>query len=418
MDYRETLNYIERARGYGIVPGLENIRRLLGELGNPQDSLKVVHVAGTNGKGSVIAFLEEILVRAGYKVGAYISPAIDDYCEIIRINRKAIKREDVAVYYTQIRTVAEHMSHENNMQPTLYEMETAMAFMHFAKEKCDIVLLETGMGGREDATNVMQSVLCSVLTSISMDHMQFLGDNVRDIAEQKAGIIKEDCPVVLGIQEKEFESDVVGIVRENADKKHCRLIMTERGVLYNVGVRGAFQQHNAALAVNTVGVLREKGYVISDSNVTEGLKNMRWECRFETICEAPRIVLDAAHNPSAAKTLAESIEMYFTNEFIVFIMGVLADKDYRGIIERTVHLADKIITVTPDSPRAMDGGALADEVGRFNANTEYAPDMVCAVGKAARYLEETGAGRDGVIIVFGSLSYLGAIRKIVNESFT
>lgn len=417
MDYKEALQYIEDSKKYGSVLGLNNIKELLKRLGNPERQLKIVHVAGTNGKGSVIAFLDEILKCAGYKVGTYLSPPVDDYREIIQVNGKWISGEDIAEHLTKIRDIADVMGSESYSSsapekmryshPTLYEMETAMAFLHFIKTQCDIVLLETGMGGSMDATNVSDIVLCSVITSISIDHVQFLGNSIEEIAMCKAGIIKKGCPVVLGIQEKRFEKQVIKVISSVADEKNCGLILTKKGKVFDMNMLGTFQQDNAACAAEVAGVLKKEGFAISDENVADGIKNARRRGRFEMICDNPKIVIDGAHNPSGAAALAKSIEMYFTNEPIIFIMGVLADKDYMGIVRQTAHMADMIYTVTPDNERALDGKELKKTVRLFNDRVEYKDSIEAALFAAC-------SERDRVVIAFGSLTFLGAIRKITS----
>lgn len=426
MKYQEAVEYIESLSKYGIKPGLETITELCRRLGNPQDALSFVHIAGSNGKGSTLAFISTILKCAGYKVGRYISPTIFEYRERIQIGEKSITKKRLCELTQELRVVCEEMVAEGFAHPTPFEFETAMAFVYFKEMAVDIVVLETGMGGRGDATNLITTTKVAVLASISMDHMQYLGGTLEQIAGEKAGIIKPGCRVVSQVQEKEAAAV---IVRE-CESRGAELTFVEPGKLKKVRhaasrqtfsygsfvdiriqLLGTYQIENAMLALEVVQALKRCGMEISEDAVYAGFYEAKWPGRFQMIAKKPYFVVDGAHNEDAAKKLAKSIDFYFTNKRIIFIMGILRDKEYEKIIQHTVGLADQIITVkTPGNTRAMDSIELAQEIAKVHPSVTAAGSLEEAVELA--YLL---AGKDDVIVAFGSLSYLGAMMKLVEK---
>ncbi len=426
MNYKEVLEYIESASSYGIVPGLDSIRELCSRLDNPQDRLKFVHIAGTNGKGSTLAYISTILKCAGYKVGRYISPTIFEYRERIQIGKRPISKEALCEGMELVKRACEDMVTAGHPHPTPFEIETALAFWYFDKMKCDIVVLETGMGGLEDATNLITTTQVAVLASIGMDHMKFLGSTLEKIAEQKAGIIKEGCHVVSMCQKPE----VWKVVEETAGEKDCELTIADshkaKNIRYGmekqrfdygewkkleITLTGKFQIDNAILAIEAVKVLGEKGFPVSEKAVRKGLLETQWQGRFQVIGKKPLFIVDGAHNEDAAQKLADSIEFYFTNRRIIYIMGMLKDKEYDKVIALTEKYADQIITVTPpENPRAMHAYELAQEIARVHPNVTAVDSLEEAV-EMSRLL----AGKDDVILAFGSLSYLGRLINIVKR---
>lgn len=456
MKYQEVLDYMASLSSYGIVPGLDSIERLCELLGNPQNELKFVHIAGTNGKGSTLAYISTILKCAGYRVGRYLSPVISDYREKIQVNEKFITQKALCQGVELVKDACKQIVEQGYPHPTPFEVETVLAFWYFREQKCDIVVLETGMGGLEDATNIIQTVCVSVLASISMDHMMFLGKTLRDIASQKAGIMKAGKPVVTLRQQEE----AAVVLRDRATELGCPLISVDpdkaTGVRYGVerqrfhydGMKdleirlaGKYQVDNAVLAIEAIKMLRQEGYPVSEDQIRKGLMQTVWPGRFTVIGKKPLFVVDGAHNEDAAKKLAESIEFYFTNKRIIYIMGVLRDKEYEKIIELTYPYADHIITVTtPDNPRAMYAYDLAmaiNEVCERSAGQGGADAAMqrpqgggqCPQAAGMQYPQVTAvdsleeavemsyllAGKDDVILAFGSLSYLGRLMKIVKK---
>lgn len=426
MSQKETMEYIDSIQSYGSVLGLDNMERLCKKLESPQDKLKIIHIAGTNGKGSTLAFVSTILKEAKYKVGRYISPVIFDYRERIQINGRMISRKDLCIYMTRLKKACDEIVAEGFAHPTPFEIETALAFLYFAEKECDIVVLETGLGGREDATNIIKNPLISVLTSISMDHMGVLGNTLAEIAEVKCGIIKKGCPVVSTYQEKEVEA----VIMKTCEKKQAFLHMTSKKDISKIklGINkqsftyreygkcemtltGTYQIQNAALALDVVDELNALGFRVSGQAALRGLKNAEWLGRFSVISKQPLFIVDGAHNEDASLKLAESIRFYFTNKKIIYIMGVLKDKEYVKIIENTVPYAKQIITVkTPDNVRAMDQYELAKVVSEYHPNVTMADSLEEAVEVA--YLM---ADKDSVVLAFGSLSYLGKLINIVRN---
>lgn len=423
MKEAEVMEYIESITGLGIVPGLDSIKELCRRLGNPQANLKFVHVAGTNGKGSVCSYIASVLKAAGYSVGRYISPTIFEYRERIQVNGRMISRTALGRLMEQVKTVCDEMVAEGLPQPTPFEVETALGFLYFVEKQCDIVILEVGMGGLMDATNLIEKPLVSVLVSISMDHMKFLGNSLAEIAAQKAGILKPGCPVVTIRQEDEAQA----VVEAKAKELSCPLTVVEKNDLKNVKyglekqrfdylaykkleihLAGQVQVENAALAVGVLQVLDSQGYKISENKLRLGLEQTKWPGRFTVIGKKPVFVVDGAHNEDAAKRLAQSIEFYFTNKRIIYIMGVLRDKEYEKIINLTHGYADQIITVTtPNNSRAMQALDLAKEIWKVHPNVTAAESIEEAV-ELGRLL----AGKDDVIIAFGSLSFMGKIMTV------
>lgn len=426
MKYTEVVEYMESLSSYGIVPGLGNITNLCEKLGNPQKDLKFVHIAGTNGKGSVLAYVSTILKTAGYKVGRYISPTIFEYRERIQVNNRSITKKALCEYVERMKEICEELVKEGEPHPTPFEVETAMAFAYFKEQGCELVVLETGMGGRQDATNIIENTLVAALVSISMDHMQFLGKDLASIAEEKAGILKPGCQVVTFeqepqvmqvIQKKAKEVDAPVRVTNISNVKKVRYGLEKQRFDFEewknleITLAGKHQISNACMALEIMKALRDKGYEISEKAMRLGLKETQWPGRFSLLGKKPFFVVDGAHNEDAAKKLAESIEFYFTNKRIIYIMGILRDKEFEKIIELTHGYADQILTVaTPNQARTLSSYELATEVAKVHKNVTAVDSLEEAVEMA--YLL---AGKEDVIIAFGSLSFTGNLMNILEK---
>lgn len=427
MNYEEARAYVkEISLKKGSVLGLACIRNLMAELGNVQERLNVVHIAGTNGKGSVSAYVSQILLEAGYKVGRYTSPAVFDYLEVFSINHIPISEEEYAHIITEIQAAVNNMEKKGEPLPTAFEIETALAYQYFYRQQCDVVVVETGLGGIDDATNLIKNPLVSVITSISMDHMQFLGSTLEEIAEKKAGIIKRNSSVVAAVQPE----TVLEVIRQKAEAEQAALIMAQdmetvhydtdkticryqshSGMEYELETRmlGTFQTYNMAVAVETAEILKDKGLFIYQEHIVKGIRNAIWHGRFERIGERPAVYFDGGHNPGAAQNIRNTMEIYFTNKKIIYIIGVLADKDYNRVLSVTADLADYIITITPpDNPRALDGRELLKTVLKYHRNAGYEASLENALTKAKQM-----AGSEGIVMIFGSLSYLGKIKELM-----
>lgn len=430
MTYDEARAFLEETKQYGSVLGLAGIQALMEQLSNVQEQLSVIHVAGTNGKGSTCAMLAAILQHAGLRVGRYSSPAVFSYEEIYQINGTPISPTDYAECMEQVKQACDRMVTKGKPHPTPFEIETAAAFLYFAKKKCDIVLLEVGMGGATDATNVIRKPVCAVLTDISRDHMGFLGETIAEIAAVKAGIIKKHTLVVSAEQQPE----AMAVIEQTAEKQAAELVIADTGRIqravynadgmelalrdretseiteYSLKLTGAYQVRNALLAVTTAEALQSCGYPITKEDIHEGISQAVWGGRFETIHKAPRIIIDGAHNEDAARQLRATIENCFTNETITYIIGVLADKEHEKILRMLLPYAAKVYTITPDNPRALDGALLCAEAQKYHSDVTNAASVKEAVQQAVKGMDE-----QGVILAFGSLSYLQEVKEAVNE---
>lgn len=430
MTEKECLDFMDELKKSGIVPGLGSIKELCRRLGNPQDAFPCIHIAGTNGKGSVLAYLSTVYKTAGYRVGAFSSPAVFKSRETIRVDGKNMTKKAYTEGLEKIKEAVEAIKADGLPAPTAFEAEVALAFLYFADKKCDIVILEAGMGGREDATNLITRTLAAVLMPIGMDHMQFLGGTLDKIAYQKAGIIKKGCVAVSAAQQEEAAAEI----RKEAEKQGCSLFFAtvpekkkyglkkQRfnyrdafGTLHKdmeITIPGVCQAENAVVAIEVVEALnRKKSFYVSDENLRRGLLETSWPGRFEVLREKPYFVIDGAHNEPAAKKLVQSVSAYFSNKRIIYIMGMLKDKEYEKVAEITYPYADQIITVTPpENKRALSAMDLAAAVSAYHPRVTTAGSVEEAVEMA--YLL---AGKEDVILCFGSLSFLGRVRDILGK---
>lgn len=425
MTYQETMDYIDSLQVYGSVPGLTSITNLCEKLGNPQNDLKFVHIAGTNGKGSVLCLTSAVLKEAGYRTGCYVSPTIFDYRERIQINGRLISKKDLCLYMTRMKKVCEELVGEGKPHPTPFEIETALAFCYFKEKKCDIVVLETGMGGELDATNIIRNTLAAVFASISLDHMEFLGNTLPEIAKVKSGIIKPGCMVVTVKQ----ESEVMQVLQDKCKEMNAVLRTADPAMAVpaksspgkqkfsyqdvkdiTISLMGKYQIDNAVTVLETLKVLKEKGFSIPEKAVYQGFSEAAWPGRFELLCKKPVFIADGAHNRDGAKRLADSVRFYFTNRRIIYIMGILRDKELEEIIKCTCPYAEQILTVPTPGKRGLSSYELACEVQKFHANVTALDSVEEAV--------ELGfllADKDTVIVAFGSLSYLGRLITAVRN---
>ncbi|QUI23556.1 bifunctional folylpolyglutamate synthase/dihydrofolate synthase [Vallitalea pronyensis] len=421
MNDKQAIKYIKDLGQYGSSLGLDRMKALLEYLGNPQDNIHVIHIAGTNGKGSVTSYITSILIQSGYKTGTYTSPAISDFQEMIQVNGYEIDKKELVACINLIKSAIEDMLADGLQHPTEFEVITALAFLCFKESQCDFIVLETGLGGRYDATNVMEATTCCVITAIGMDHTNFLGDSIEKIAYQKAGIIKPNSEVVLYQQNDTIMEVIRTECQENKAKLHIAevndyslLETSYKGQVFSykafkemrIHLLGKHQIKNAITAIEVANVLINKGFHMDEESIKEGLAKARWPYRFEIVSENPFIVLDGAHNVQAAQALRQSIEAYFPEKNILFIFGVFKDKDYKRILEITAPLADTIITVTPNHQRALsskEGAIIAKQFCSHVINGDTIENAVKISLELAK--------PDDVIIGFGSLSYLSALKN-------
>ena len=395
MNYEEARAYLDDAARYGSVLGLDTMKELLARLGNPQDDLKFIHIGGTNGKGSVLSYLSAVLKEAGYRVGRYISPTLFSYRERIQVNEIYIKKDALARLTTQIQSCADEMVRDGAPHPTAFEIETALCFLYFREEKCDLVVLEVGMGGATDATNVIKTTVLEVLASISMDHMGFLGDTLAEIAACKAGIIKPDTTVVSMRQQPE----AMEVIRQVCQRQKADLRIADAANATDI-VYGCEEQY-----------FSYGGYdAISEEALHSGLQKASWKGRFTVLQREPYFIIDGAHNRDGARVLADSVRQYFPKKRLHYIMGVFKDKEYETIIDQMSAFDADVITVeTPGNPRALPAEELAEAWKKKKTDVTFEKKIENAVRKS---LEK--AKKDDVILAFGSLSFLGEIVKALD----
>lgn len=424
MDYIKARTYIDESHRFGGEMGLEAITCLLEKLGNPHEALQFIHIAGTNGKGSVGAYLAAVLQEAGYRIGRFISPTLYEYRERIQINGVYIEEEAFGRLMDPVVKAIGELEEEHKPLPSPFEIETAISFLYYKEKNCDFVLLECGMGGKTDATNVIRNTKLAVITSISMDHMEYLGNTLREIAGQKAGIIKPGSRVVTCRQEKEAmdvierESKKLGCPLYVGDKTEAELVTADLDHMvfryqketYTIHLAGSHQLENAVLALAGIRALQDTGYQISGEQIRSGMEKARWNGRFTILKKDPYLVVDGAHNPDAARKLQESLRMYFPDREFVFLMGVFRDKQYEAIAERMAPMAREIIAMeTPDNPRALPAKELGEVLCRYKT-----PKQVYVAGslEEALQLGMKLAGKEDVIVAFGSLSFIGDLTKL------
>lgn len=420
MDFLEAQNYLEKVRSQkGIVLGLDTMRHLMAKLNNPQDKVKFIQVAGTNGKGSTAAYLTSILSEAGIKVGRYTSPAVFSSTEQYFACGSCISESE---YAKGVTAVAEAAASLDGEIPTAFEQETALAFWYFAQKGCELAILEAGLGGDMDATNIVTTTVCSIITSISMDHCRILGNKISEIAAHKAGIIKPGAPVIC-IEQKEDAMEPIRAAAKAADtplyevhRDEVRQIFSDKreSIVFfrefenlHLKMLGSCQPENAALAVQAASVL-SSSYPIEKKHIYDGIEKTRWGGRFELHSGSPDIILDGAHNPDGIRRLRESVNQMFGAVPICYVCGVLADKDYEKEIEILFGRASNVFTVTPPSPRAMKSTDLKAAIKkRFSQLKVISFDSEDGIEKAM----EAAVSQNNPVVVCGTLTILARVKE-------
>ena len=423
MDFLEAQNYLEKVRSQkGIVLGLDTMRHLMAKLNNPQDKVKFIQVAGTNGKGSTAAYLTSILSEAGIKVGRYTSPAVFSSTEQYFACGSCISESE---YAKGVTAVAEAAASLDGEIPTAFEQETALAFWYFAQKGCELAILEAGLGGDMDATNIVTTTVCSIITSISMDHCRILGNKISEIAAHKAGIIKPGAPVIC-IEQKEDAMEPIRAAAKAADTPLYEVHLDEVRQIFSdkresivffrefenlhLKMLGSCQPENAALAVQAASVL-SRSYPIEKKHIYEGIEKTRWGGRFELHSGSPDIILDGAHNPDGIRRLRESVNQMFGAVPICYVCGVLADKDYEKEIEILFGRASNVFTVTPPSPRAMKSTDLKAAIKeRFPQLKVISFDSEDGIEKAM----EAAVSQNNPVVVCGTLTILARVKEWMN----
>ena len=422
MTYEKAVEKINSLLRFGMQPGLERIEKLLLRLGSPQNHLSFVHVAGTNGKGSTCTMISSVLCSAGYKTGLFLSPFVTEFRERIQVSGEMIPKEKLAGLLEIVMPLVEQMAKDGEVV-TEFELITTLALLWFREENCDIVVLEVGLGGRFDATNIIKTPLVSVITHISFDHTTILGDTIEKIAFEKAGIIKENGVTV--VYSDQFP-DAVEVIKQVAKKKRNRIVFSDysetivesknidgtdfryRGKAYHLPLVGEHQIKNAATALKAIEILCQKGFIISDQAILDGLKSAFFAARMEVLSKQPLVILDGAHNPDGAQALKKAIQDYVKQDKIVGIIGMLRDKDYKKSLSYLAPCFSDIIIVSPNQPRALSCEEFCKEAKQFCLNV-IATDSLSNAAKQAFKL----SGPSGAVVICGSLYLASEIRPIV-----
>ena len=428
MTYEEAMKYISSVGRFGSNYGLKRTFRLLELLGNPDKKLKLIHVAGTNGKGSTTAMITKVLRGMGYKVGMYTSPYIEEFEERIQINGENIPKEKFVSLLVEVKEAVEKVIEEGYDHPTEFEILTALMFLYFYREKVDYGVVEVGLGGTLDSTNVLTPIV-SVITSISYDHMNILGDTIEEIAKQKAGIIKENVPVVVYPAEKNVQdvivkkAEVMNSKIRLVQKNSVKLLNINRDDIYQeiqvstmkneykvkLPLLGAHQMINLAVALNTIEVIFEgQNEKINVELVEKTLEDVEWKGRLEVLNKKPLIVIDGAHNIDGIKSLSYNVKKYFKYKSIILLLGILADKQVDEMIEEITPLAKHVYALTPHSDRAQLSEELKEKIVKYNKNVTSVEDYEEAAIKAINEADE-----DDLILISGSLYMIGDMRKIL-----
>ncbi len=427
MTYEQAIEYIHSVCWKGSRPGLERITELCTRLGNPQDDLKFIHVTGTNGKGSTCAMTESVLRCAGYKTGLFTSPYVKFFNERIRINGADASNERLAYATSLVKPHADAMEDA----PTEFELITAIGFMLFKLEGCDIVILEAGMGGRLDSTNVIKNSVVSVITGVALEHTEYLGDTVEKIAYEKAGIIKEGCPVVYGGSDIKEQGAAYKVISARASELGAPLHLVDYDALdlkeatldgtvldykehadIQLSLLGLYQPQNCARALEIIEVLRLAGYIIDDFALQDGIKKTVWRARFEKLRGDPIVLYDGSHNPEGIEVAARTLKHYFGDKKVNILTGVMADKDYRGMMGTLAPLVNKAFAVTPDNPRALEAKDLKSVFRRLRVKCSAFDSIQKAVDTAVSESKKDGSP----LICLGSLYMYAEISDAVENN--
>lgn len=421
MNAEQAIAYIHSVCWKGSIPGLGRTQELLEKMGNPEKKLKFVHIAGTNGKGSTAAMTASILRKAGYRTGLYTSPYIYRFHERIQVDGVEISDEDLAEITEYVKPLADSMAES----PTEFELVCGIAFEYFCRQKCDIVVLEVGMGGAWDATNVIEVPEVAVITNIGLDHTEYLGDTVEKIAETKSGIFKphghavvyRSTPSVEAVYERVCAQRDVSLRKADFDSLVLKAHTLE-GQVFDCGSRknlvlpllGDHQLHNASVVLSIADTLIEEGWKISEQNICDGIRDVRWPGRFDIVCRKPLFIIDGGHNPQCIEALVKNIQDYLAGKKVIALTGVLADKDYADMYKPVMPLVDRFVCITPPNPRKLEAVQLAQYLRDAGAEAQASESILGGVKQAMDL-----AGEDGVVLCFGSLYSIGGIRDALRE---
>lgn len=419
MNYKEALEYIQGTKTFGSKLGLDRIKMLVDLLGNPEKGMQVIHVAGTNGKGSTIAFMSSVLCQAGYKVGIYTSPGLYNFNDRIKINQKEIDDESVGKITGKIKEKIEVMLAQGFEHPTEFEIMTALALVYFKEEECDLVILEVGLGGRLDSTNVIKAPMLAVITPVDFDHMDILGNTIEEIAKEKAGILKRGTRLILSPQREEAEVVILkraerfDIPVHKVDFSSIKPIAWDINTQcfsvdqeeYKTSILGYHQIQNALVAIEALYALETLGVRVPQDALKKGLVMARWPARFEILDKDPLVVIDGAHNLQGVQILKENLKAYFGDKEIIFIMGVMRDKNYTEMIKELKPLMHKVYTVTPNNNRALSAIELQKVLEEEGIDSKACLGITSALEASLKDVSE-----NQIICAFGSLYFMGELR--------
>jgi len=431
MNYEQAIDFIHSTYKFGSKLGLENIKRLTELLGYPQNNYKIIHIAGTNGKGSTSNMIHDVLMSSGYKAGLFISPYLEEFTERIQINKVHIDEDSLARITSIVKEKIDIMLTEGYNHPTEFEVVTAIGFKFFEEQKIDFLVLEVGLGGRFDATNVITNTLVSVVTSISFDHMQYLGNTLEEIAFEKAGIIKENSSVVIYPQ----SDNIKNVIKKQAKLKNAAVYEVDQNDaeklngdltgqefkylkrdIFNltnlkINLLGEHQLYNSITALRALEIIKEKGYNITEKSIKEGFESCRFAGRFEVINKDPIIILDGGHNINGIEYFSKAIKEYFNDKKIILFYGMLEDKNPNDVIDYLISLSKEIYTLTPNNPRAMSAGDISKLIQEHSnitptpvPNTKDIIDILKTINK------------NEIIAFVGSLYMIGDVRTILRNS--
>lgn len=437
MNYDEALKYISDTYKFGSKLGLENIKKLTELLGNPQDKYKIIHIAGTNGKGSTSNMIHDVLMSSGYRVGLFISPYLEEFTERIQINKEHIDKLSLGRITALVKEKVDIMIEEGYNHPTEFEIVTAIGFKYFEEQNIDFLVLEVGLGGRFDATNAVNNSLISVITSISYDHTEYLGDTLEKIAYEKAGIIKGNSDVVVYPMDSIYphEENITEVISQQAELKKSKLHLTDKNNIqlvdtnidgqilnyldksvfdlenFKISLLGEHQIYNCLTVLKVLEILKEKGFNINEDIIKKGLSSCRFPGRFEVIHKNPVIILDGGHNINGVEYFSKAVKKYFGDKKITLFYGMLKDKHPEMLVDYLIDISKEIYTLTPNNPRAIDAKDLAKLINDKNSLVKAKPldnyKEILPIIKAI--------GKDEIVACVGSLYLIGDIRTILTH---
>ncbi len=421
MNYEDAVGFYHSLLRFGVNPGLERTLALCEELGSPQKKLKCIHVAGTNGKGSTCTFIAGVLQKAGYKTGLYTSPYVIEFRERIRLDGEFISKDDLVSVTERVKCALQKVNSQG-IYPTEFEAITAAAFLYYAEKRCDVVVLETGLGGRFDATNIIENPLAEIITSVSLDHTKVLGDTIEKIAWEKAGIIKPRSAVITSVNQ---HPDALRVISDTAKEMNARLILADdkkmfsdkrvtlfgTDVSYNgqdihISIPGVCQPENLSLCLECFTLLKEQGYNITDDDISNGISSAFIPARTEILSRNPLVILDGSHNDSSTKALSELLKKTLHGKRILAVMGMMADKDIKTALDNLMPCFDEVIAVTPTNPRAMTAEDFSELVVEYQKTVMCVPMPTDGINSALNKLNNFDA-----LVICGSLYLASDVRE-------